>query len=89
MASQSIVLLPKGCVGSGFLLLKSQVGGKESLFQMPATGGGGGVGGWISVQRSTPHTGNQWGKSFYRQKEGAACRNSIVSSDIHLQIGHW
>lgn len=40
MASLSIVLLPKACVGSGFMPLKSQVGGKESLFQIPATGGG-------------------------------------------------
>ena len=35
-----------------------------------------------------PRTGIQWGKSFYKQKEGVICRNSAVSSDSHLQIGH-
>ena len=29
------------------------------------------------------------GKNFYRQREGAICRNSIVSSDSHLEIDHW
>ena len=29
------------------------------------------------------------GKSFYRQREGATGRNSTVSSDNHLEIGHW
>ena len=29
------------------------------------------------------------GKSFCRQKERAACRNSTVNPDSHLQIGHW
>ena len=28
------------------------------------------------------------GKSFYRQREGAICRNSTVSSDSQLEIGH-
>ena len=28
------------------------------------------------------------GKSFYRQREGAICRNSAVSSDSQLEIGH-
>ena len=28
------------------------------------------------------------GQEFYIQKEGATCRNSIVSSDCHLEIGH-
>ena len=27
-------------------------------------------------------------QSFYRQREGATCRNSTVSSDSHLEIGH-
>ena len=47
-----------------------------------------------SVQRLTsphhhPAPDNQWGKSFYRQKDRATCRNSIVNSDSHLQIGQW
>ena len=29
------------------------------------------------------------GQSFYRQREGATCRNSTVSSDSHLETGHW
>ena len=32
--------------------------------------------------------GNQWGKSFYRQKEGATCIHSTVRSDSCLQISH-
>ena len=28
------------------------------------------------------------GQSFYRQRKGATCRNSTVSSDSHLEIGH-
>ena len=65
--------------------------GKFALFQMPATGRVG-WGGQMSVQRlmaPKKPVGNQWGKSFYRQKEGATWRNSTVSSDSHLQIGHW
>ena len=27
-------------------------------------------------------------EEFYRLREGATCRNSIISSDSHLQIGH-
>ena len=46
--------------------------GKFALFQMMVTGGGR----WTSVQRPTPPTlGNQWGESFYRQKEGATSEN--------------
>lgn len=29
------------------------------------------------------------GKSFYRQREGATCRNSTVSSNNDPEIGHW
>ena len=55
---------------------------------MPATGWRGGQ---TSVQRPTPspYTENQWGKSFYRQKDGPTCRNSTVTSYSHLQTGHW
>ena len=28
------------------------------------------------------------GKKFYRWREGATCRNSSVSSDRHLEVGH-
>ena len=28
------------------------------------------------------------GQNFYRQRKGATCRNSTVSSDSHLEIGH-
>ena len=61
--------------------------GKFALSQTLAAG----KGGQTSVQRQTPHpsTGNQWGKSCCRQKERAACRNSTVNPDSHLQSGHW
>ena len=35
-----------------------------------------------------PATMKLGGKSFYKQREGATGRNSTVSSDSHLEIGH-
>lgn len=67
---------------------KARLVGRKVYFRSQPLGVGR-WGGWTSVQRLTPHAGNQWGKSFCRQKEGAACRKRRVSSDIHLQIGHW
>ena len=29
------------------------------------------------------------GERFYRQRRGATCRNSTVSSDSHHEVGHW
>ena len=29
------------------------------------------------------------GERFYRQRRGATCRNSTVSSDSHPEVGHW
>ena len=65
--------------------------GKFALFWMPATWGqrGGARQGRTPGQRPTPLL--QWqsvAKSFYRQRKGAMCRNSTVSSDSHLEIGH-
>ena len=45
-------------------------------------------GGWTPVQRPTPSRWQSGGKNFYRQREGAPCRNSTVSPDNHLEIGH-
>ena len=46
-----------------------------------------GGGRWTSVQRPTPPTlGNQWGESFYRQKEGARQKISTVVSDSSVQL---
>ena len=65
--------------------------GKFALFWMPAHKG---VGGGTPVQRLTPSLPpppprqQSAGKSFYRRREGATCRNSTVSSDSHLEIGH-
>ena len=65
--------------------VKRQVGGKESLLYF---------GCWQPVGRAdsypkadSPHW-QSVGKSFYRQRVGATCRNSTVSSDSHLEIGH-
>ena len=57
--------------------------GKFALFQMEATGGRG-----TSVQRPTPPLIISRQEFFNRQTEGPTCRNSIVSSDSHLQTGH-
>ena len=58
--------------------------GKFALFQMPVTGGG-----WTSVWRPTPPTlGSQWGKSIYRQEEGATCRNPAQLSLTVQSLSH-
>ena len=67
----------------------AQAGGKESLLYFRCWQLGAGEGGHLSKGRLPAPSGNQWGKRFYRQKEGATCRNRTVSSDSHLQIGHW
>ena len=36
----------------------------------------------------TPPTGNPWGKSFCRLREGVTCRNSTISCDRQHQTGH-
>ena len=56
-----------------------------ALFWIQATEGG--DGGWTPVQRLTLPT-ETGGKSFYRQKEVAPCRNGTVSSESHLEIVH-
>ena len=57
---------------------------KFALFQMPATGVGKSGGLLSKGLLSHLTTDNQWGKRFYRQKEGATCRNSTISSDSRL-----
>ena len=60
--------------------------GKFVLFQMLATGGGG-WGGWTSVQRPIPPTDKQGIRAFIdRVGIGVTCRNSTVISDCHLQL---
>ena len=64
---------------------------KLALFWIPATGVGGGYGGGdvcLSRGQLLATYIQQVGKSFYRLREGATCRNSTVSSDSHLEIGH-
>ena len=81
------------CVGDQLLISQKSINSpgwwteKFALFQMPATGGSGG--GYVSKGQLSLTKSNWWGKSFYRQKKGAPCRNNTVSSDSHLQIGHW
>ena len=59
--------------------------GKFALFWMLATMGEGRC---LSKGRLPPHPQQSVGKSFYRRREGATCRNSTVSSDRPLDIGH-
>ena len=53
---------------------------------------GGGLGvGYTPVQRPTPPPCNQGTralKALLKTEAGATCRNSTVSSDRHLEIGH-
>ena len=62
--------------------------GKFALFWMLATRRAGGEGRRLSKGQLPSTTGQSVGKSFYRWREGATCRNSTVSSDSHLGIGH-
>ena len=39
----------------------------------------------LKADSPAPQSGHM---SFYRQREGATCRNHTVSSDSHLEIGH-
>ena len=83
MAVYGVVLLLK----DGIWLLAAwkpinRPGWWKGKFQMCAPGVGGSLSrGWLPCWQSG-------GKRFYRQREGAACRNSTVSSGSHLEIGH-
>ena len=48
---------------------------------MPATGVG-----KTTVQKLTASNRQSVGNRFYRQREGATCKNSIVSSDSHVEL---
>ena len=71
------------------MLLKSQqtgqIGGKEILLNLDA-GNWGGIRNVRPKANSPPLATFGVRKSFYRQKEGAIFRNSIVSSDNHLRM---
>ena len=43
---------------------------------------------YTSPKANSPPHPQLVGKSFYRLREEATCRNSTVSSDSHLEIGH-
>ena len=44
----------------------------------------------MSVQRSTPHPQpNNLGQELLQTEKCATCTNSTVSSDSHLETGHW
>ena len=88
-----------GATENGVWLLPSQKPAKRpgwwerklALFWIPATRAGGGYGGGdVCLSRGQlPATYiKQVGKSFYRPREVATCKNSTVSSDSHLEIGH-
>ena len=57
---------------------------KFALFWMPAISGEGRL-----VSRGCSPTWSSLGKSVHRWSEGATYRNSMTSSDSHLEIGHW
>ena len=64
---------------------KDKVGGKESLPYLGCQQSG--AGGMAPVLGLTPLSPTFRGKSFYRLREGATCRNNTVSSDqCHLDL---
>ena len=76
--TSDIILLPK--VGSGHFPLKRQGWLKErfDLFQEKKQ---------TCVQRPTLRT-DKWARTSIGEGMGATCRQSIVNSDNHLEIGH-
>ena len=56
---------------------------------MPENGDWGLEGGQTPIQRPTLPTDKSVGKSFYRQRERAICRNCAVRSGSHLEILKW
>ena len=92
--SESVIHINISVTESGVRLLAAQKPikkqgwwkGNFALFWMLATGEGGGL---TPVQRLTPFSRQSGIKSIYRQREGVTCRNSTVSSESHLEIGHW
>ena len=45
--------------------------------------------GQTSILRLNPPPWQQVDNGFYRQRDGVTWENSTVSSDSHLEIGHW
>ena len=62
--------------------------GKFGLFWMLAIGVGGSANSCPKANPLQPPGWQSVGKSFYRQREKDPCRNSTVSCDSHLEIGH-
>ena len=91
--SPSIPLLPKKSKGSDCSLLKTnkqaRLVERKVGFISDVDYWGREVGGRLTKSRLPSSTAaNQWGKSFYRQKNGDRCRNSTVNSDSNLQIDY-
>ena len=63
-----------------------QVGGKEALLYFGCQQPVGRANACLKAD-SLPLT--VGGRSFYRQRQRATCRNSTVSSDSHLKVCHW
>ena len=85
-------IITKRCVGIGGSLAGPKPTKQARLVERKVcftsdTGNWGG-GGCLSKGWLLTLPGHQWGKSFYRQKEVATCRNSTVRSDSCLQISH-
>ena len=75
---------------SCFLPLKSQVGGKESLFQMPATEGGGGQGAGGHLSRGQlPTLATSGARAFIDRRRGlhVETAESALTSIFRLVIG--
>lgn len=70
--------------GVWLLIARGQVGGKFASLGILQPGNGVGEGGCLSKGQLPPLTTS--GHIFYRLREGATCRNSTVSSDIHLEL---
>ena len=62
--------------------------GKFASFQMPATWGEQADSCQKADSHQHPPPRQSGGKSFYRQREGATCRNCTTSSDRHPEVGH-
>ena len=93
---QQLCYLQANVAQSGVWLLTAQKSkkrpgwwkGKVVLFWMLATGGGGEHEEWQTPSQRLAPCPQPVGRSFYKLREWATRRNSTVSSDCHLEIGH-
>lgn len=73
---------------SGGLAIKERRSAEKALCSISEAGNGMGVRSADSCPKADSPPRESAGKSFSRRREGATCRDSAVSSDGRLEVGH-